>query len=164
NFVNQATVGVARSGLLFPNNFAPAFPNSFTFGGGLTAPFASISSQDRFVMVPTIRDDVTWTKGTHSFEFGGSFKPIDSKSGIVNDFNFPSVGIGGSLTALDSTLRPATILNNTTSTGNYDSAFTFLLGRFSTISTNFNYDADGNAFDPGTGKHRDYRYNEYELY
>jgi hypothetical protein len=166
NFVNQATVGVSRSGLLFPNNFAPAFPNSFTFGAGLTAPFASISSQDRFVMVPTIRDDITWTKGTHSFEFGASYKPIDSKSGITNDFNFVGVGIGGALSALDSTLRPGNILVNSagTATSNFDSAFTFLLGRFSSIQTNFNYDPSGTAFAPGTGKHRDYRYDELELY
>jgi hypothetical protein len=142
NFVNQATVGVSRSGLLFPNNFAPAFPNSFTFGAGLTAPYASISEQDRFVSVPTIRDDVTWSKGTHSFEFGGSFKPIDSKSGITNDFNFVTVGLGGLLSGLDPTLRPASIFSNTntTVTGNYDSAFAFLLGRIASNSTNFNYD------------------------
>ena len=164
NFVNQATVGVSRSGLLFPNNFAPAFPNSFTFGGGLTNPFAGISSQDRFVMVPTIRDDVTWTRGKHSFEFGASYKPIDSKSGIVNDFNFPTVGLGGAISALDSTLRPGNILNNTTSTGNYDSAFAFILGRYASVQTNFNYDTSGTAFAPGTGKHRDYRYDELEIY
>ena len=165
-FVNQATVGVARSGLLFPNNFAPAFPNSFTFGMGLAAPFASISEQDRFVMVPTIRDDVTWTRGTHTFEFGGSYKPIDSKTGLVNDFNFATVGIGGLLSALDPSLRPATIFSNTntTVTGNYDAAFAFLLGRFAQNATNFNYDTSGTAFAPGTGKHRDYRYDELEFY
>ncbi|HET9528185.1 MAG TPA: carboxypeptidase-like regulatory domain-containing protein [Pyrinomonadaceae bacterium] len=165
-FVNQATVGVARSGLLFPRNFKPAFPNSFTFGMGLSAPFASISEQDRFVPVPTIRDDATWTRGTHSIEFGGSFKPIKQKSGLVNDFNFPSVGIGGLLGALDPSLRPATIASNTntTITGNYDSAFSFLLGRYASVATNFNYDPEGNAFAPGTGKKREYRYDEFELY
>ncbi len=163
-FVNQATVGVARSGLLFPNNFAPAFPNSFTFGMGVSAPFASISEQDRFVTVPTIRNDATWTKGTHGIEFGGSFKPIKSVSGLVNDFNFPTVGLGGLLTSLDSTLRPASIGTGTVRTGNYDSAFTFLLGRYAQVATNFNYDVSGTAFAPGTGKHRDYRYNELELY
>ena len=96
-FVNQVTVGAARSGLLFPNNFAPAFPNSFTFGAGLSAPFASISEQDRFVLVPTYRDDATWTKGAHTIEFGGSFKPINQNSGLTNDFNFISVGLGGRL-------------------------------------------------------------------
>src|SRR6185295_13072441 len=127
---NQATVGVSRSGLLFPTNFKPSAPNSFTFGMGLAAPFAGISDQDRFVLVPTIRDDVTWINGDHTFEFGGSFKPIDSKSGIVNDYNFPTVGLGGLLSSLDSTLRPATIGAGTTRSGNYDSAFTFLLGRY----------------------------------
>lgn len=165
-FVNQATVGAARSGLLFPTNFKPAFPNSFTFGMGLSAPFAGISDQNRFVLVPTIRDDATWTRGTHSIEFGGSFKPIDSSSGIVNDFNFPGVGLGGLLGALQPSLRPGTIASNTntTITGNYDAAFTFLLGRYSTVGTNFNYDPAGNAFAPGTGKQRDYRYDELELY
>jgi hypothetical protein len=163
-FVNQVTVGVARSGLLFPNNFAPAFPNSFTFGAGLSAPFASISEQDRFVTVPTLRNDATWTRGTHSIEFGGSFKPIKSVSGLTNDFNFATVGLGGLLSSLDPTLRPATIGAGTVRSGNYDSAFTFLLGRYSQVATNFNYDPAGNAFAPGTGKHRDYRYNELELY
>ena len=164
NLVNQATVGVSRSGLLFPTNFKPSFPNSFTFGMGLSAPFAGISDQDRFVLVPTIRDDVTWIKGAHTFEFGGSLKPIDSKSGIVNDFNFPTVGLGGLLASLDPTLRPITIGSGTARSSNYDSAFAFLLGRYAQISTNFNYDTTGTAFAPGTGKHRDYKYNETELY
>jgi hypothetical protein len=162
--VNQATVGVSRSGLLFPNNFKPASPNSFTFGMGLSAPFADIDDQDRFVLVPTIRDDVTWTRGVHSFAFGGSYKPIDSKSGITNDFNFPTVGLGGLLASLDPSLRPATIGGGTTRTSNYDSAFAFLLGRYAQIQTNFNYNTSGTAFAPGTGKHRDYKYNETELY
>jgi carboxypeptidase family protein len=166
-FVNQITVGAARSGLLFPNNFAPAFPNSFTFGAGLSAPFASISSQDRFVLVPTYRDDATWTKGKHTIEFGGSFKPINQNSGLVNDFNFVSVGLGGRLTSLNTSaaqLRPATILANTVARNNYDAAFVFLLGRYNQVATNFNYDPSGNAFAPGTGKERNYRYDETELY
>src|SRR4029079_9670706 len=163
-FVNQATVGVSRSGLLFPTNFKPSFPNSFTFGMGLSAPFAGISDQDRFVLVPTIRDDVTWIKGAHTFEFGGSLKPIDSKSGIVNDFNFPTVGIGGLLSALEPSLRPTTIGSGTARTSNYDAAFAFLLGRYAQVQTNFNYDVSGSPFDLGTGKHRDYKYNESEFY
>jgi hypothetical protein len=162
--VNQATVGVTRSGLNFPTNFRPSFPNTFTFGAGLSNPFAGISDQDRFVTVPTIRDDLSWTKGSHGLAFGGSFKPIVSKSGLTNDFNFVTLGLGGLLGSLDPTLRPGTIGTGTTRSGNYDSAFTFLLGRYSQIATNFNYDVSGTAFAPGTGKHRDYRYNELELY
>lgn len=162
-FVNQITVGASRSGLVFPTLFKPQFPNEFTFGP-LSAPFADISDQDRFVLVPTIRNDATWTKGTHSIEFGGSLKPIRSESGLVNDFNFITVGSGGLLGGLQASLRPATILNNTASTGNYDAAFPFLLGRYASVGTFFNYDPSGNAFPLGTGKKRDYRYNELELY
>jgi hypothetical protein len=162
--VNQATAGVSRSGLEFPANFAPAFPNSFTFGSGLSAPFASISSQDRFVLVPTLRDDLTWTKGSHTLTFGGVVKPIDSESGLTNDFNFPSVGLGGNLQALNASLRPTTIGAGTNRTSNYDAAFAFLLGRYAQVQTNFNYDTNGTAFAPGTGKNRDFRYNEFEFY
>jgi len=163
SMVNQATVGVSRSGLEFPRPFAPAFPTSFTFGP-LTAPFADISPQSRFVPVPTIRDDFTWTKGTHNLQFGGSFKPIRSRSSLKNDINFATVGLGGLTSALDSTLRPTDIRSGTTASGNYDAAFAFLLGRFAQIATNFNYDPSGKAFPPGTGKSRDFRYNEYEVY
>ncbi|HEY5444635.1 MAG TPA: hypothetical protein VIJ87_09245, partial [Pyrinomonadaceae bacterium] len=76
----------------------------------------------------------------------------------------PTVGLGGLLASLDPTLRPITIGSGTARSSNYDSAFAFLLGRYAQISTNFNYDTSGTAFAPGTGKHRDYKYNETELY
>lgn len=170
NFVNQLTIGNSHSGLEFPTLFAPAFPQVFTFGGSsslgslLTAPYAGISSQDRTVDTPTIRDDVTYTLGDHTLFFGGLFKPIRSKSGLVNDFNFVTLGLGGLNNSLSSGLRPGNIRSGSTAANNFDRAFAFLLGRVASISTNFNYSPQGDAFDLGTGKHRDYRYNEYELY
>ena len=169
NMVNQLTIGNSHSGLNFPTLFAPAFPNDFTFGL-IDNPFAGISAQDRTVDTPTIRDDVTWTLGGHTFFFGGSFKPIRSLSGLVNDLNFPTVGLGGNLDQLDARLRPGAILDNgdvdpdAIALSNYDSAFAFLLGRFASVSTNFNYSPTGTPFGLGTGKKRDYRYNEFELY
>ena len=160
NIVNNVTVGVSRSGLEFPNNFDPDFPNEFTFTN-LTAPFAGGAEQDRFVTVPTIRDDLTWVKGAHSFSFGTQIKPIDSKSGLTNDFNF--VTVGGTLAFTTSpALRPA----NLAAAGrtNYDQTFAFILGRIPGVTTNFNYDLTGTGFPPGTGKHRDFKYNEYEFY
>lgn len=167
SFVNQATVGFARSGLEFPVKFAPSSPNSFAFGTtdlGLAAPFAGISSQDRFVLVPTIRDDITWTKKSHTMAFGVVVKPIVSKSGLINDFNFPTIGIGGLTTTLDPSLRPDDIGADVLPTENYDAAFAFLLGRYASITTNFNYDTSGDPFALATGKQRDFRYNEYEVY
>ena len=164
NIVNQATVGASRSGLIFPTLFRPSFPNAFTFGAGLTAPYAGFSDQNRFVLVPTIRDDLTWVKGSHNFAFGAVIKPIDSKSGLTNDFNFVTIGLGGTTTALNASLRPANLRTGTTASGNYDSAFAFILGRVANVGTNYNYDVNGTAFAPGTGKQRDFKYNESEVY
>jgi hypothetical protein len=171
NFLNQLTIGNSHSGLDFPALFAPAFPQVWTFGNSsslgslLSAPYAGISSQNRNVDTPTIRDDATWTMGSHTFTFGGSFKPIRSLSGLVNDFNFVTLGLGGLNNSLTSSLRPSTILaTSATATRNYDRAFTYALGRIASISTNFNYSPTGEAFAPGTGKSRDYRYNELEFY
>ncbi|HKQ73763.1 MAG TPA: TonB-dependent receptor [Blastocatellia bacterium] len=164
NLVNQATVGVTNSVLDFPRPFKPAFPNNFTFGP-YSAPFAGIASQDRTVPVPTIRDDVTWTKRAHSLEFGISAKPIQQKSGLINDLNFLTVGLGGLNTNLDATLRPADIRSaDTTNIGQWDAAFPFLLGRVALLTTNFNYDVSGSPFPAGTGKNRNFHYNEFEAY
>jgi hypothetical protein len=163
HMTNQATVGVTRSGLAFPRPFQETFPNLFTFGP-LSAPYANFSEQTRFVPVPTIRDDVTWIKGSHTLSFGGQFKPIHQKSSLVNDFNFATVGLGGLNTTLNASLRPADIRTGTTASSAFDSAFAFLLGRYASIATNFNYSPSGTAFAPGTGKERDFKYNETEVY
>ena len=170
--VNQATFGYSRSGFLTPATFVPTFPNQFgspsptggSIGGLLSAPFPTAQSQARYVPVPTLRDDLSWTKGSHAMQFGGSFKPIHQKSTQVFDFNFVTLGLGGNVTGLDASLRPTSIGTGTTRTGNYDTAFTFLLGRVGSVATNFNYDPSGNALPRGTGKFRDYRYDEWEFY
>ncbi|MBS1794587.1 MAG: TonB-dependent receptor [Acidobacteria bacterium] len=167
NLFNQFTVGNSRSDLNFLAPFRPAFPNIFTFGP-ISDPYADISLQNRIVDTPTIRDDLSWRLKSHDLQFGFSIKPIRSRSGLTNDFNFVTLGLGGNTDALDDTLRPGTIQpdtpTNTTATAAYDSAFAFLLGRYANISTNFNYGTNGQAFGPGTGKLRDFRYNEYEYY
>lgn len=168
NKINQATFGVSRSGLEFPTLFKPSFPNSYAFTSAanpfISNPFAGISSQTRFVPVPTIRDDFTYVHGTHNIQFGGSVKPIQQKSSLTNDFNFVTVGLGGLTNALNSSLRPSDILASSTARALWDRAFTFDLGRFASIGTNFNYSVDGQPFAPGTGKKRNFRYNEFEFY
>jgi hypothetical protein len=171
NLINQVTIGVSHSGLDFQSPFAPASPQEFTFSI-LTAPFAGIDTQNRNVDTPTIRDDVTWNRGNHSLLFGTQIKPIHSVSGIKNDFNFVTTGLGGNLTALNANLRPGApsipgstpLLANTTARGLYDSAYAFLLGRIGQVDTNFNYDTAGTVLPLASGKTRDYRYNEYEFY
>ena len=76
------------------------------------------------------------------------------------------MGLGGNLQNLDDSLRPGDILqdSNAVATGLYDSAFTFALGRFGAIASNFNNARNLSALPQGTGHTRNYRYYETELY
>jgi hypothetical protein len=160
-FTNAAIVGLTKQVNFFSPPEIASFPNSYS-GGPIGSPFPSLSYQDRFVYVPTIRDDMTWIAGNHTFMFGVSYKPIRQDATLRNDFNFVTLGLGGLTTALDASLRPANILAG--AVASYDSAFTYLLGRIGALSTNYNLAPDGSALPPGTGKIRSYWYNEYEGY
>jgi carboxypeptidase family protein len=170
NIVNQATVGISKSAASFPNNFHPTSPNFYSsFGGLITAPYTSYSAQFREVPVPQFRDDLTWTKGTHTMSFGGSFKPISQRGNLLRDFNYITVGLGGNFsTSLGTSInanRPANIRpNSATAANNYDATLAFLLGVIPSITTVINLDAAGNPLPLGTGSNRDWRYNELELY
>jgi hypothetical protein len=169
NFVNSATVGISKSVLDFPNLFHPSLPNSYAFTP-ISAPYADFRTQAREVPVWTYRDDVTWNKGRHGLSFGGSFKTINQRPTLTSDYNFPTVGLGGSFptslgtSAAANALRPGTLLNNATVRNNFDSALTFLLGTIPSVTTRFNYDSAGNVLPLNTGRIRDWRYDEYEFY
>jgi hypothetical protein len=161
--INQATVGITKQVFEFIRTSRPSFPNSFTLGG-LTAPFTSLSSQGRDVPVWTIKDDFNYVSSTHNFQAGFVFRPIRQDSQLTNDFNFATVGLGGGTGSLSTALRPANLLNSTTARSRWDTIFTMLLGRYASVSTGFNYDPQGTAFAPGTGKERKFKYDEYEFY
>lgn len=97
SLANQVTVGVTRASSNINAPFTPTSPNIFgvpaptggMFGSnfGLSVPFPTISTQTRRVPLPTFRDDLNWSKGSHDMSFGVSFKPIRLRSGLRNDFN-----------------------------------------------------------------------------
>jgi hypothetical protein len=169
NNINSATFGVTRQFNNFPAGPGafPTFPNEFTYGPYSGAFFNSFNIQGRTVPVPTIRDDYTYIRGKHTFTFGTDLRPIRQQSYLTNDFNFIGIGIGGNLSSLGpngSSLRPSDFVNSQTERNEWDSTFTFLLGRFASQQTNFNYNVSLQPQPPGTGKHRDFHYNEYEFY
>lgn len=164
SLTNQFTVGVSRQIWDFPVPASAAYPTEFTLGP-FGDPFAEASFQNRDVIVPTIRNDTTLAFGDHTFLFGGQFKPIRQKSTLINDLNFATIGLGGNTNALNSGLRPTDIrTNSTTAQSNWDTTYALMLGRLAQLNTNFVYDVAGNPRPLGTGKARDYVYNEYELY
>jgi hypothetical protein len=161
--VNQFAYGETVSRLAFPTLFNPAGDNSWTFGS-FSGPYASSSSQARRNPIPVFKDDLSWQKGAHNIQLGGTFKPIKTWNQLVNDRNYVTLGLGGHTSELDDTLRPTDIATDATSSGYWDSAFAFALGRYASISTTYNYN---NALKPlalQTGENREYRYYESEAY
>lgn len=167
NKVNQFFFGETRSDLNFPTPFNPIGTTFYATFGPLASPYDQQESQHRVIPIPVFRDDFSYVKGTHNFQIGGTFKPIRTNSNQVNDFNFVTMGLGGNLQNLDDTFRPNDILQNdpnAVASGLYDSAFTFALGRFGAIASNFNNAHDLSALPQGTGHTRNYRYYETEVY
>jgi hypothetical protein len=171
NKVNQFSYGDTIEKLNYPDVYNPTGANQFSFTG-LDGPYTSYDGQRRRVPIPMFRDDFTWIKGSHTLNFGGTFKFIKTNSLLANDFNFVEGGLTGSTMTggFDSTVRPNNILSDPTidpsgvATTDYDQLFATGLGAIGEVYTNFVYDNKGNALPAGTGAHRAYRYFQTELY
>jgi hypothetical protein len=163
NLINQAVVGLSRQVLDFPISFTPSAPNILA-PSLISAPFADIRGQARNVAVPEIRDDLSYVRGKHAFTFGTDIKPIRVKTANQSDVNFVSIGLGGTLNALDDSTRPADISSDPAAQAEWDRAFPLILGRYGQTSSFVAYDHDGNALAPFTMTHRNFHYNEYEFY
>jgi len=170
--INQFNYGLTRQRFATPSLYNPLGNTTYVNGangstfGIISAPYESQSGQFRHVSIPVFRDDYTYVKGSHTWQAGGFFKPISVLSSLENSLYTVGLGLGGGLTALDPTLRPSDILSDPQNfaIGNWDAALPFALGRYSAVSTNYNYNAQLNALPIGTPSLRHYKANETELY
>jgi len=170
--VNQFNYGETRSILNFPTLLNPTgtvqYSNMMSSAGNIpqiTSPFVDASSQHRTVPIPVFRDDFTYVRGTHTFQVGGTFKPIKDSSTLVNDFNTVTMGLGPGLTALSGTELPANLLQpSDTALRTWSQAYAFALGRISSVNTNINNNHSLQPLPLGTGHTRNYRYYETEVY
>ncbi|MBV8051197.1 MAG: hypothetical protein JOZ80_08420, partial [Acidobacteriaceae bacterium] len=120
--------------------------------------------------VHNLLDDVSWTKGKHSFQFGTNIGfARDPRVSLEHSF---SVGKGAtnwmSPTGFANTggfLDPANgSFPEPASTSQYDYPVLGLLGMVSDIVGNYNYDKSGNVLAPGIPAKRNYGLNWYEFY
>jgi hypothetical protein len=174
--VNQASYGEVYENYDFPNTYNPNGITQYSFGGVpsggtfMSAPYASASNaQSRTYPVPVILDDFTWQEGKHSFAIGGTFKYINPDNKTILDYNSPTVGLGGNTpnlaTSLPTTsLRPSDLGTSSVAQSRYDQEFAFALGRYASVGSTFNYNANGALVPQGTGSIADYRFYETEIY
>jgi len=178
--VNQFVYGESRgesSGIATLTGPASPGPNQGVYAGlnwlfptGISAPYARPGGINSLNPVPTFRDDVSWQKGNHSFQFGGVFHPIRTRSELLNNFIFTNQGLVTNISALDSNLRPKNILSdpsidpNAVAASNWDAAFASFAGLDGLEFNVFNYTRNGGVIPAGQGSRRDYRYYETEAY
>jgi hypothetical protein len=162
--VNQASFGETFENYQFTVAYNPMGINQYGFGGLSGAYPAGNNAQTRTYPIPILRDDFSWEKGKHSLTFGGEFKWETPNEFADENYNFPTVGLGGYTTALDPTLRPADLANDQYLTTIYDTALTTILAPFTQVYSNFNYDVKGVAQPQASGLDLIYRSYETELY
>jgi Carboxypeptidase regulatory-like domain len=181
NKTNRVFLGETVQKYNFPNSYNPSGSTFLTFSDGTGPALASSlylnpNAQSRRVPIPIIGDDFSWTKGSHTWQFGGTFKDIKAHNTNVADYNTAEIGPGGFTLGLcgpvpgdcgtgNPSLRPADInTSGTEAEYDYDQAFLFSLGRIAEVSSDFNYNAQGNVLPQLTGDQRYYKYYQTQVY
>ena len=173
NLINNARYGYVRQGL----NVTGAGTASYSDFAGLSPLTGENRSTLLNVPVHNFLDDVTWTKGKHSLEFGANWRIIhnNSSSNAVS-FGSASSGAGNiSQAAIANTgqsFDPAAFGHPAVSgafSTSYDNAVTAIAGLLSTINVNNNYQVshDGSQatlVPSGSLIPRQFKANEFEWY
>ena len=163
NVINQFTAGETRANDQFPIDFNPAgslyelsFFGAFQ-GDSFATPYVRQTAQGRWVPDMTFRDDLTWTRGKHTFQFGAEFNPNKVRSTLTNDFTFIQEGLGGAITSLTPSFRPANILNDSFAQSNWDNFFLGDLGLIWNYQAAVQYTGSGTVLPQGSAVNRDWR-------
>lgn len=149
---------------------------SFRFIDDLVPGASSLSPEQSFttkfhVPVHNWVDDVTWSRGKHTLQFGTNIRLINNvrasdvsniNNGLINPFflNTAPAGSGGSLDP-GAFGFPAVDPNNLAV---YDNAIIDLVGIVDQVTGNFNRDKNNNQIPQGTLVPRHFRSWEYEWY
>jgi hypothetical protein len=141
-----------------PNNSTLAY----VYGHGFNTPLHNLV------------DDVVWTKGRHTIQFGGNVRFIrNPRSSFANSFPSAVTNSSGLNTAgianTGSPLDPGNKNNGFPAVDkgfnlNYNYPIMAAMGILSQLNATYNFDKHGNALPLGAPLQRRYAANEYEMY
>jgi hypothetical protein len=185
NMVNAATWGFTRQSTGVVGNTNQEWNVFYGLDQGI------VYGHNTQVPVNNFLDDFSWTKGKHTFQFGGNLGIVRnprsslehsfslgkgatnwmSPTGFANTATHPSpnslvCASGGSPLDPCHTIDPATgqPFAEPGSTFTYDYPVLGLMGLVSDIVGNYNYDKQGNVLTKGTPVKRNYGLEWYEFY
>ncbi|HUD56939.1 MAG TPA: carboxypeptidase-like regulatory domain-containing protein [Terracidiphilus sp.] len=178
SMTNRFYLGETVQKLSFPNSYNPLGSTFYTFGDGADQALSSSlyvnpSAQARRIPIPVIGDDFSRTKGSHTWQVGGTFKNILAHETTIADYNTTEIGLGGYILGLcgptagscgagNPSLRPSDV--DPTNATLWDEPFTFMLGRIANVQSDYNYNAQGSVLKQLSGDQRLYRNYQTQLY
>lgn len=113
-------------------------------------------------------DDVSWIKGSHTFQFGTNIRVIRNKrvtyaNAFDTAYTNPS-GYEDSGSPITDAINDFSPIGSDSDESDVRSAAAALLGRFSSFTARFTFDRDGKLLPPGTPSRRDFATEEYDVY
>ncbi|HEX6623535.1 MAG TPA: TonB-dependent receptor, partial [Pyrinomonadaceae bacterium] len=169
--VNKVTYGFTRAA--FSQQGESTDPNvsfRFIFQPGTVAGIAPARTLTRVTPVHNIVDDLSWSRGNHTIQFGGNLRFIENRrSSFTSSYDFATTNPSG-YEASSAVLT--TSVNNTpifadvaqSSVTPLRNALAAFIGRFSQYNASIQYDPEGNILPPGSPADRTFATEEYELY
>jgi hypothetical protein len=166
--VNNFRYGFIRQGLGFKGlQTAPV-----VYFRGLDTPTGYTTTHTVKVPVHNFADDVTWTKGTHTIQFGGTWRLVtDDRTSNRTSYFFastnPSWTDNAAIANTGGSLDPAAFGFPTVSDSfqqAYDLSAATLAGIVPEVDSSYNRDKQGNIIPQGTPISRQFRANEMEFY
>ncbi|MCM3905356.1 MAG: TonB-dependent receptor, partial [Pyrinomonadaceae bacterium] len=138
---------------------------SFRF---IFSPYLFARTLSRTTPVQNITDDLSWTKGSHTFTFGTNIRIIrNERVSFANSFDTaftnPSFYPGGG-TSITSPILAAGYNIGGSDISNVQNAVTAVIGRYSQFSANFIFNKDGSLTPAGSPSARTFATEEYDLY
>jgi len=168
--INRFTYGYTREAFTQQGD-SNVNATSFRF---VFSPLGFSRTVTRITPVQTISDDLSWVKGNHTLQFGGTIRLVkNNRIGFSNAFDNaianPSFYSGGAGASLSTPVQNFAIANGIGVFSSADraavqNAVSALIGRYSQYTANFTFGADGTLLNAGTPTDRTFATQEYEPY
>ena len=167
-FINVFRYGLTRLSL---SQLGDSAENTVSFRF-VFAP-APTRTLERLTPVHNFVNDMSWVRGNHNLQFGPNVRLIrNTRNSLANSFDFMQTNPSGYnasaavLTTAGADASGGPIFPNVASSslGPLRNALSAVIGRFSSYTANFLYDADGSLLPVGASSDRTFATEEYDFY